>query len=432
MKYEMKKWYLIAALALTMAACAKQENTIDLDEAFLVEQPAPRGVISRVALNERQQGYVREGNKLSFKFLQQLTKENQGSFVCSPLSLQLALAMTANGAEGETLQEMLDVLGYGSEGMAALNGYARILIEQLPAVDLDVTLKMADAILATDKYSLNAGFQETLRTYYYAPAVSMSFDDPQRVIDQVNEWARRNTEGLIDPMLKDMNPNAAAYLMNALYFKARWQGGDYSPMFSERATYEDTFFCAGGVGKTVSYMNAYRNLPYAETKDYQMVAIPYESGKFFMYVLLPKEKDGLDALVESLTAASWNEMISGLTEDAEVHLRLPKFEASGDFELNKALMDMGMRRAFDDKAAQFDRMFDGPTPGFYISRVLQKAKITVAEWGTEAAAVTVVEMTEKSSLPGKVVKFVADHPFLFVIGEQESGTILFEGVYTGK
>ena len=107
------------------------------------------------------------------------------------------------------------------------------------------------------------------------------------------------------------------------------------------------------------------------------------------------------------------------------------FDVSGDFELSKVLMALGMRRAFDEVGAQFDGMFDGVTPGFYISRVLQKAKMTVAEWGTEAGAVTVVEMTEKSSLPGKVIRFTANHPFVFVIGEQESGTILFEGVYKG-
>lgn len=428
----MKTWYLMLALALGVVACGKTNTPVDLDEAFAIEQPTPKTQLTRVGLDETQKGYVKEGNKLSFRFLQQLSQENRKSFVCSPLSLQLALAMTANGAQGETLQEMLDVLGYGSEGMAALNAYAKILIEQLPAVDLDVTLKMADALVATDRYPLNAGFRETLRTYYYAPAVTMSFDDPERVLAQVNEWARRNTEGLIDPMLKEMAPNAVAYLMNALYFKARWQGGEGNPMFSERATYDDTFYKADGSTTKVPFMNTSRYLPYADRGDFEMVAVPYSSGKFFMYILLPKAKDGLDALVSSLANSSWNELIASLRRDTEVRLHMPKFETAGDFELSKALKAMGMTKAFDEVFAEFDGMFDGPTRGFYIYRVLQKAKIQVAEWGTEAAAVTVVEMAEKSSMPGKVVSFTADHPFVFVIGEQESGTILFEGVYAGE
>ena len=428
----MKTRYLMLALALVAGACNKANKPVDLDEAFAIEQPAPKKELTRVALNETQKGYVREGNKLAFKFLQQLSADNKKSFVCSPLSLQLALAMTANGAEGETLQEMLNVLGYGNEGMAALNEYAKILIEQLPAVDLDVTLKMADALLATDRYPLNAGFQETLRTYYYAPAVSMSFDDSQKVLEQVNEWARRNTEGLIDPMLKEISPNAVAFLMNALYFKARWAGGERNPMFDSRATYDDKFTKADGSTVKVPYMSTHRSFPYADKGDYEIVALPYASGKFFMYILLPKKRDGLDAMMGALQNTSWNNLITSLKADYEVCLRMPKFETSGDFELSKALKAMGMVKAFDDVFAEFDGMFDGPTPGFYISRVLQKAKITVAEWGTEAAAVTVVEMAEKSSMPEKVITFTADHPFIFVLGEQESGTILFEGVYTGE
>ena len=427
-----KKILLFASLLACVVSCHKQPPVVDLDEAFAIEQPAPTTAVTRLSLDDRQRGYVREGNKLSFKFLQQLSQAEKGSFVCSPLSLQLALAMTANGAEGETLQEMLDVLGYGQDGMAALNAYARILIEQLPALDLDVTIKLADAILTTDRYSLKTDFREALRTYYYAPAASMSFDNPDEVLAQVNEWARRNTEGLIDPMLREMSPNAVAYLMNALYFKAKWQGGELDPMFRSDVTHEGSFYRADGSKTQVPFMYTTRYFPYADKGNYEIVAIPYASGKFFFYILLPKAADGLDGLVASLSGVSWNELVASLRKESEIRLQMPKFDVSGDFELSKALMALGMRRAFDEVDAQFDRMFDGITPGFYISRVLQKAKMTVAEWGTEAAAVTVVEMSEKSALPGKAVPFVADHPFVFVLGEQESGTILFEGVYTGK
>jgi serpin B len=426
-----KRILSLAALGLVLAAC-DQKPVVELDDAFTIEQPAPTTVVTRLTLDDSQKGYVQEGNKLAFKFLRQLVTEDEQSFVCSPLSLQLALAMTANGAEGETLREMLDVLGYGREGMAALNAYARILIEQLPALDLDVKLKLADAILTTDRYTLKADFRETLRTYYYAPAASMPFSNPAEVLAQVNEWARRNTEGLIDPMLKEMSPNAVAYLMNALYFKAKWQGGEYNPMFSSDFTYDDTFYRADGSRTTVPFMPTSRMLPYADMGGYEIVALPYASGKFFFYILLPKKADGLDALVQTLAGASWNSLIAGLRKDAEVRLRMPKFDVSGDFALNKTLQALGMRRAFDEVQAEFGNLFDGVTPGFYISRVLQKAKMTVAEWGTEAAAVTVVEMAEKSALPGKSIQFVADHPFVFVLGEQDSGTILFEGVYTGK
>lgn len=430
----MKKIWIILCLIVAAAAVAcneKPQMPVELDDAFSITQPAPEDGITRVTLSETQKGYVREGNKMAFKLLKQLVGETNGSFVCSPLSLQLALAMTANGAEGETLQEMLNVLGYGHEGMAALNAYSQILLTQLPAIDKEVTIKMADALVAIDLFPLKKDFRETLKTYYYAPAVSMSFDDPQQVLAQINEWARRNTEGLIDPILKEMSPNAVAYLMNSLYFKAKWQGTEWSPMFNSDFTQNGTFYKAGGKKVQLPFMASGNDFPYADQGSYEMVALPYASGKFFLYILLPKTKDGLDALVASLSSSSWNSLISSLKKDTEVHLRLPRFEVSGDFQMNRVLEALGMRRAFSDGEAQFGGLFDGENPGFYIYRVVQKAKIQVAEWGTEAAAVTVVEMAAKSAMPAQTVEFTADHPFVFVLGEQESGTILFEGIYSG-
>lgn len=431
----MKRILILACLIGVAVACKEQVpvEPVELDDAFSIEQPVPGTSLTRLALNETQKGYVREGNKLAFNLLNELSQETSGSFLCSPLSLQLALAMTVNGAEGKTAEEMLGVLGYGSEGLSALNAYAKLLIEQLPALDPDVTVRLADAILTTDRYPLNAAFRSTLKEFYYAPAASMSFQDPAPVLAQVNEWARRNTGGLIDPMLKEMSPNAVAYLMNALYFKARWQGGETNPMFNPDITCDDTFYKGSGGTVKVPFMGTSRYFPYADKGTYEMVALPYASGKFFFYILLPKQKDGLDALLKTLYGTSWNDLIASLSTDTEVLLRFPKFDVSGDFELSGVLRALGMRRAFDEVDAEFGRMFDAPeSPGFYISRVLQKAKMTLAEWGTEAAAVTVVEIREKSAMPGKQISFVADHPFVFVIGEQESGTILFEGVYTGK
>lgn len=430
----MKKKWIILCLIVAAAAVAcneKPQMPVELDDAFSITQPVPEGGITRVTLSETQKGYVREGNKMAFKLLKQLVGETNGSFVCSPLSLQLALAMTANGAEGETLQEMLNVLGCGHEGMAALNAYSQILLTQLPAIDKEVTIKMADALVAIDLFPLKKDFRETLKTYYYAPAVSMSFDDPQQVLAQINEWARRNTEGLIDPILKEMSPNAVAYLMNSLYFKAKWQGTEWSPMFNSDFTQNGTFYKAGGKKVQLPFMASGNYFPYADQGSFEMVALPYASGKFFLYILLPKTKDGLDALVASLSSSSWNSLISSLKMETEVHLRLPRFEVSGDFQMNRVLEALGMRRAFSDGEAQFGGLFDGENPGFYIYRVVQKAKIQVAEWGTEAAAVTVVEMAAKSAMPAQTVEFTADHPFVFVLGEQESGTILFEGIYSG-
>ena len=162
---------------------------------------------------------------------------------------------------------------------------------------------------------------------------------------------------------------------------------------------------------------------------YKVLVLPYANGKFNMYVLLPDEND-IEGLIEKLQVTSWGEILQNLKKDAEVHVRLPKFNIENKYNLNDALNELGVWEAFERGSADFDRMFE-PKPGYYywISKVIQKSRISVSEWGTEAGSVTVTEMAGANDIPEvKQVYFYADHPFVFIIGEETSGTILFEGV----
>ena len=156
-----------------------------------------------------------------------------------------------------------------------------------------------------------------------------------------------------------------------------------------------------------------------------------------MFILLPDEND-LDGLMNKLPDISWKTILGSFKHDAEVSLKLPKFDIENKFNLNDALKALGVNRAFQAGPAQFDRMFAPKEQhyDYWIGKVIQKARISVAEWGTEAAAVTIVEMEGATSAgPGeepKRINFFADHPFVYLIGEATSGTILFEGVYSGK
>lgn len=429
----MKKSVIFLAFSLmALMACSKSDG---IEDPITISSPTPMEQIFKVSLSESQKGYVKAGNAMAMRFLKQIYEGE--NLVCSPLSLQYALAMAANGASGETLQEIIDFLGYGSDGIDALNAYSKILMEQLPAVDLNVTLKVTDAMLVNEKLPLLPAYKKTLADYYYAPAENMDFSDPEKVAARINDWASRNTNGFIDNILSsaDISPSAVAFLMNALYFKARWAGSEYEPMFSEEGTIDDSFTLSDGTVKTVKMMRNERYHAYAEMDGFKVLALPYAGGKFFMYILLP-DKNDLPALMNKLQTVSWEDIQQNLKRDAEVHVKLPKFDIENKFNLNETLKALGVRRAFQQGAAQFDRMFSvDPEYLFWIGKVIQKAKINVAEWGTEAAAVTVVQMDGASEAPGgeiKKVYFYADHPFVFAIGESTSGTILFEGVFAGK
>ena len=420
-----------AAAMMAAAACSTVKDPIN------VESPTPKEQITKVTLDETQQGYVQAGNGMAFRFLDQMFEGKD--LVLSPLSLQYAMSMAANGASGETLQEIIDFLGYGDDGIDALNAYCKILLEQLPAVDLNVTLKLTDALLVNELYPLLDSFKKTVQECYYAAVENMPFTDKEKVAARINEWAKRNTNGFIDKIMEasDISPQAAAYLMNALYFKAKWQGSDYDPMFKEYATADFDFTLSDGSKRQVPMMQNMRYHSYAVMDGYRVLALPYADGKFFMYILLPDDND-LEGLVKKLTETPWKSILSSFKHDAEVYVRLPKFDIENRFELNVALKALGVKKAFEQGVAEFGSMFS-PEAGLqdvWINKVIQKARISVAEWGTEAAAVTVVAMDAEGAAlneePPKKVFFYADHPFVFIIGESTSGTILFEGTFTGK
>lgn len=433
----MKKTIIcIASGLLAFVSCNKDNHPVAIKDPITISSPAPTEQITKVSLSDTQKRYVQAGNAMAFRFLKQMY--NGENLICSPLSLQYAISMTANGASGETLQEIIDFLGYGSEGVDALNQYSKILLEQLPAVDLDVTLKVTDALLVNEKFPLLPTFKKTVEDYYYAAVDNMSFADPAQVAARINDWASRNTNGFIDKLLEpdELSPDAVAYLMNALYFKAKWAGNEYDPMFREYATIDDRFTLADGSSKTVKMMRNVQYHSYAEMDGFKVLALPYANYKYYMYILLPDENN-LNGLLDKLQTVSWSDIQSSFKQDAEVSLKLPKFDIENKFNLNDALQALGVKKAFNAGAAEFDGMFE-PKPGYFywIGKVIQKARIAVAEWGTEAAAVTVVEM-EGATAPGpgkepKRINFFADHPFVYLIGESTSGTILFEGVYSGK
>lgn len=405
-------------------------DTVKVKDPITISSPSPTEQITKVTLSDMQSGYVEAGNTMSFKFLKEIyCGEN---LICSPLSLQYAIAMAANGASGETLQEIIDFLGYGEEGIDALNEYSKTLLEQLPAVDLDVTLKVTDALLVNDDFPLLPSFKKTVEESFYAAVDNMDFSDPQQIAARINEWAKRNTNGFIDKVIEpsEISADAVAYIMNALYFKAKWAGDEYSPMFREEGTKSENFTLNDGKTIKAAMMRNTRYHEYAEMDGYKVLVLPYANRKFNMYILLPDENN-IEGLIEKLQTSSWTDILANLKQDAEVHVKLPKFNIENKHNLNDALNGLGVRKAFEPASAEFNGMFTPKDDYYYwISKIIQKSRISVSEWGTEAGSVTVVEMDGATDAgPGpKEVFFYADHPFVFIIGEETSGTILFEGV----
>lgn len=426
---------IFALCSILMISCQniKSEKIDDSESSFDVFSPTPTEEISRVSLNEKQTEYVNTSNDMAFKLINKLY--NDDNLVCSPLSLQYAMAMTANGASGETLEEITSFLGFEANEMNELNRFYKILLEQLPAVDLDITLKAVDALLVNDKFPLLPSYKNLVEDNYYAAVENMDFSNPSDVVTRLNEWAGLNTNGVINNIInpEELSDYAAAYILNALYFKAEWEGSVDNPMFIESNTKSADFQLSNGTAISAEMMKSVRYYQYAEMDGYKVLVLPYAQGKYNMYVLLPDEND-INGLIEKIQQTTWSEILANLKQDAEVHVQLPKFEIENKFNMAETLISLGVEKVFQKEDAELDNIFDiklAQDPKVWIEKIIQQTKISVDERGTEAASVSIEEIGATSPGPGedpKIIYFHADHPFMFVIGEKTSGTILFEGV----
>ena len=430
---------LVSAGIMVLNSCSKSIEPervpaeVPVKDTIMVASPVPVHEITKVDLSDAQRGYVEAGNAMAFRFLDKIYDGK--NLICSPLSLQYALSMAANGASGQTLQEIVEFLGYGDEGIDALNAYNKLLLEQLPAVDLDVKLKVTDALVVNNQFPLMPSFKEKVQENYYAVVDNMDFSDPGQVAARLNEWSRRSTDGFIDEILKsgEISSDAVAYIMNALYFKAKW-AGQY-PMFDERFTRQGDFTKTDGTKIKRDMMSTSSWYWYAEMDGYLVLKLPFAGEKFNMYFLLP-EKNDIDALIGKIQKTSWSEITGSLKNDAKVNVKIPKFDIEEKVDLTSTLQSLGINKAFQKGYAEFDNIFQSNNYHYWINKIIQKSRISVTEWGIEAGSLTFVDMAADSDDDGqsqyKIVNFYAYHPFVFIIGEETSGTILFEGVFTGE
>ena len=351
--------------------------------------------------------------RFAFELLQELISEDRGKNVFfSPLSILLALAMTYNGAAGDTKLAMAEALEFSQFDLEQLNRGFNDLMVGIVNADQQVEVSIANSIWYRLGYDVKEDFIDRNARYYSAEVRELDFSDPQAA-DTMNNWIDQATKGKIEKMFDSIPPETKMYLINAIYFK-----GDWTHQFSESATQDGEFILETGSKKMVPMMHLEENFRHAQAENLGILRLPYGREKLAMYILLPDEGEDLDEITSQLNEVSWNRLRRDL-EDKEVTLTMPKYRIEyGVKILNDVLTKMGMGAAFAGG-------FSGINPKLFISRVLHKAVIDVNEKGSEAAAATVVEMTK--SAPPEPVEFIVDRPFLFAISDDRTGSILFLG-----
>lgn len=376
----------------------------------------------RIDLRSAEQQMVRADQTFAFEFFEHLFVEESlgedNNFMVSPLSLSMALAMTWNGAAGETKEAMQQTLKMDGFSDDELNSYYKKLREALLKTDPSTKLSIANAIFTNQSVKINPDFVNTNRSFYEATVEAVDFTRTETV-GIINKWASDNTNGLIDKVIEKTKPEDLMYLLNAIYFKGIWNSE-----FDKKNTSERPFTYENGTRKNVEMMKQTAKFNYTNDENLQLVQLPYGNQAFSMMVLLPAEDKRLQDVVEvTRQEGYWENLKSGLYE-AEVELSLPKFKTEYSKRLNEVLTKMGMGIAFAN-VADFSRMSDAPAK---IDFVKQDTYISTDESGTEAAAVTTIGMimTSLPVNPEKVV-FNANRPFLYLIQENSTGAILFMG-----
>jgi serine protease inhibitor len=393
--------------ALTLAACSA-EPTAPAAPPLLTALPR--------ALSVAEATIIDANNAFAFKLLQEIATADSNVFL-SPLSVSLALGMTMNGAAGTTLDGMKEALNFGPLSTAEINSGYRSLLELLRSLDSRTQLNIANSIWFDASFPARQSFIDATRDAFNAEIRAVSFGNPATV-GQINGWVSDATRGKIPTIIDAINPQDVMFLINAIFFK-----GDWRHSFRASDTRPREFYAADGT-QMVPMMSRTGAVALGTGPYHRIGELQYGNGAFAMTVLMPRGDVPLDvhALTDSLTVERWGQWTAGMSEHSDIEVLLPKLRLEYKRSLVDDLSALGMQEAFDPVDADFSGLFDSPQQTF-ISDVVHKTFVEVNEQGTTAAAATAVTVGVTSAPPS----FQVDRPFIVVLRERLSGTILFVG-----
>jgi len=369
------------------------------------------------------QTVVKGNNDFGFDLYQEL-REEKGNLFFSPYSISAALAMTYAGARGQTEKEMAQVLHFSLEQNSLHFSFSK-LQSHLNTIQNKgyIKLSIANSLWAQESYRFLDTFFDLNKNYYGA---GLNFVDFARQTETarktINVWVEKETQEKIKELIKKgmLTPLTTLVLCNAIYFK-----GDWLSQFDKAKTMDADFYISSDKTIKVSMMSKKSEFKFKDFGNFSAIELPYEGNDLSMIVFLPKETDGLVELEKNLTNDNVKNWIDKLfnSYESEILVSLPKFKTTCEFALSETLSDMGMPSAFSLPPADFSGMTG--RKDLFISKVIHKAFVDVNEEGTEAAAATDVVMEQLAV--SKPLTFRADHPFVFVIRENKTESILFIG-----
>ncbi|NET60337.1 MAG: serpin family protein [Symploca sp. SIO2E6] len=363
--------------------------------------------------------FVAANTKFGFKLFSEILKQQQDENIfISPTSVAIALAMTYNGASGETQQAMADVLELQQLSLKDINQAHHLLQTSLTTADPQVQLSIANSLWVKQGVPFKGEFLQTNQQFYSGKVTELDFASPEAP-KVINSWVKENTNGKIEQIVEQLQPDHLLFLINAIYFKGNW-----SEQFDKSKTTERPFYLTDGTTKQHPMMSQFGNYRYTENDSFQAISLPYGGGRLSLYVFLPREDTTLETFQQQLTYENWQQWMNQFQmRDGEI--QLPRFQFDYDIQLNDALKALGMEAAFTASQADFSNMTAAPVK---IDEIKHKTFVEVNEEGTEAAAATSVGVAITSvTIPKSPFQMVVERPFFVAIRDNQTRTVLFMG-----
>ncbi len=357
-------------------------------------------------------------NGFAVEFYKRLPVDENAFF--SPTSMYVAFSALYEGAKGDTAAQMQGVFGLDPNDETRHSSAAHAMAS-INRDDPGATLEMANALWVADWFTLSQPYLDAARGTYLADVETVNF--VADAADRINQWASDKTHGKVKDVVtrETVDSLTAMIISNAIYFKGTWVN-----QFPEDATRELDFWTSDTENSKTDFMNVEGSFEYASSDGAHVLKMPYDGDRLSMLVILPDERSGLADLTETLSAEQISKWSEGL-QNSSVSVSMPKFEVRKSYALNPILVGMGMTDAFNPELANLGGIGSAPDgKNLYVDSAAQHTYINVDEEGTEAAAVTTIEVGVTSAQP-PIPHFAADHPFLFVIQDDETGMILFMG-----
>lgn len=395
-------------IAISLAACSEDSSNT----------PIPR---VDIPMSRAESEIVNTTNSFSLRFFKKVLETENNNFGASPMSLSMALSMTANGASGEALSEILETIGFEAKDMKDVNTFNSRIVKDLCAVDRTTKISLANSIWIDNSFDVKPGFISDNRNEYGAEIFNENLGS-SATMKKINSWCKDKTNGMIPNFLdKPLDNNCMIALLNALFFNGIW-----TTPFDESKTEKGNFYNNGETLIQTSMMQTeFKCRAAHDSEGANWVSLAYGNGAYHMIIIQPDHirPNCVKEYFSNISDDDFEEMLSGLIE-TKMKLKMPKFDFESRIDLKEILMELGIKKMFDG-SGDFSKISDTSL----IFKAMQKTKVTVNEAGTKAAAVTIIDGEVTSPGPVHLEKgtLTIDHPFAFFIREVSTGAIIFTG-----